>query len=333
MLFPEWPLGSLILMSLFGALISYLPPALLQRGGAAAVFLACCVQLVSFVLSRIRQPIKPIMPSPELFALVTGASSGIGRACALALARRGFNLVLVARRRPQLHDVSREIQQRSGSAGVIVLVVELDVTSEGAGARILAAVEAHRAQAKVAVVVHAAGAALRKPFSETTGAELDSLLRLNVVAFSSLLHAFVPDMVSRREGRILVVGSIVGVSPQPTNATYGAAKAFMYSLCSSLRYELGLHGIGVTTLLPGQTATEFASVSGTGDALVFRLPTSSASCVAERGVAAMLNGDEIVLPGILPRLFWLCGLYCPHYFSALCATVFWQSPRRMFKYI
>jgi short-subunit dehydrogenase len=159
------------------------------------------------------------------------------------------------------------------------------------------------------------------------------MLSLNACATARIMRELAPGMVARGRGRILVIGSIVSVSAQPTNAVYAASKAFLASLCRTLHYELGLAGVGVTLLTPGATSTEFGQVSGCDRGMIFRIPggTSTPDHVARVGVAAMFgdeSGGEAAVErvvGLVARLFWLCGRFLPHALTSVVACIAWQD--------
>ncbi len=219
-------------------------------------------------------------------ALVTGASSGIGRALALRLARGGYDLVLVSRDEKRLKEVAAE-------AGVSCRIVTEDLSKPGAAQRIAAPVD---------VLVNNAGFGLHGDFSQTDLAQEQAMIQTHVVALVELTKLVLPGMLERGKGRILNVGSVYSYGPAPHQAIYGATKAFLLSFSNALYGELAGTGVTVTALLPGLTRTEFHERAGIG---AKRLKGMSAEDVAEAGVAAMLAGKPVVITGFPNKVYVL----------------------------
>lgn len=191
-------------------------------------------------------------------ALVTGASSGIGRAFALALAAAGSDLVLVARRADRLETLAGELRSTVGGD---VEVVVADLTDDDA----LRVVEARVAddQRPVDLLVNNAGFGTSGWFAELPVEVEVEEIRLNVVAPVRLSRAVLPAMLARGRGGIVNVSSIAGLQPLPHWATYGATKAYLTSFSEALHEEVRKHGVTVLALMPGFTRTEFQDRAGT----------------------------------------------------------------------
>ena len=185
-------------------------------------------------------------------ALVTGASSGIGRAFAVALASRGQDLVLVARRAATLGDLSAQLERDHGRSGE-VLVADLETD---AGMR---AVEARLADATspVDLLVNNAGFGTNGAFWQLDVDGEEHEIRLNVVALVRLTHAALGAMVERGHGGVINVSSVASYQPTPWGATYGATKAFVSSFTHALYEELRGTSVRIMVLAPGYTHTEF----------------------------------------------------------------------------
>ena len=189
-------------------------------------------------------------------ALVTGASSGIGAVYARRLARRGHDLVLVARDAARLETLASELRTQ---AGVKVEVLPADLTQS----RDRLAVEARlRADPPIGLLVNNAGAAAPGGFTDADPDRLENLIQLNVVALTRLTSAVLPGMLTRGGGAIVNVASVLGLAPEIAFGIYGATKAFVLSLSQSLAAEVGGRGIYVQAVLPAATRTEIWQRSG-----------------------------------------------------------------------
>jgi short-subunit dehydrogenase len=185
---------------------------------------------------------------------VTGASSGIGEDLARALARRGSDLVLVARREERLRDLAAELTR---DAGVRVEVLPVDLAEPGAGARLHELVGG-----PVDTIVNAAGFGSYGGIVDTDPEVLTDMVDTNVRALVDITRAFLPDLIAARGGAIVNVASTASFQPIPGQAVYGASKAFVRSFTEAVWWEAKPHGVKVTALCPGVTRTEFFDVVG-----------------------------------------------------------------------
>lgn len=226
-------------------------------------------------------------------SLVTGASSGIGRAFALRLARAGRPVVLVARRETELEDLASELRQKQG---IEAYPVALDLTAPGACER-LEAIARERGWF-VEDLVNNAGFGMTGRFATGAVDEIERMLALNVSSLTSLTRRFVPEMISRGRGRIVNVASTAAFQPIPYFGAYAATKAFVLSLSEALAEELRGTGVTVTCLCPGPTATEFGQVARLDMSAALRtVGLMTAEEVAEAGWLAMQAGERIRVPG------------------------------------
>lgn len=193
--------------------------------------------------------------------LVTGASSGIGASFARALAARGSDLVLVARRRDRLEALASELRAAHGTR---VETVPFDLARDGAGVALRD--EAERRGLAVTSLVNNAGFGTFGPFVGEEPDRIDRELRVDVHAPVQLTHAFLPQLLEHGSGFVINVASMAAYSPTPRMAVYGAAKAFVLSFTEALWAELRGTGVLAFALSPGATSTEFNSVVGTEDA-------------------------------------------------------------------
>lgn len=222
-------------------------------------------------------------------ALVTGASSGIGREYAIALAREGLDLVLVARRADRLESIAAKLRARHG---VRVLVIAEDLATPGAAERIVAIVR--RRNLDVALLVNNAGFGSFGSFDEQDLANQRAMVDVNCAAVVELTRLMLPSIKERGRGGVIVVASVLGLFPMPRMATYAATKAFDLFFAMSLWGELRGTGIDVQALCPGPTQSEFSAVAGSPN----RGPLGKKT--AREVVAlslARLGGGPVVVPG------------------------------------
>ncbi|MRX11072.1 SDR family NAD(P)-dependent oxidoreductase [Pseudoduganella sp. FT25W] len=189
-------------------------------------------------------------------ALITGASSGIGAVYAERLARRGYDLVLVARDAAKLTALASRLQAATGRQ-VDTIAADLGVTAE------LRRVEQRlSSDSSIGMLVNNAGLGAVKSLVDSTPEELDTLINVNITALTRLTRAAAPGMVARGQGAIINISSIAALKPELLNGTYGGSKAFVLALSQSLHHELGGKGVQVQAVLPGAIATPFWDRAG-----------------------------------------------------------------------
>ncbi|HZJ56592.1 MAG TPA: SDR family oxidoreductase [Myxococcaceae bacterium] len=225
-------------------------------------------------------------------ALVTGASSGLGEEFARLFAADGIDLVLVARRRERLDALARELRE-ARKVSVHVIAADLAVPDEVE--RVVREVQA--LSVEIEFLVNNAGLGNVGPFAASPLERLLVMVDVNVRALVRLTHAFLPAMLARRQGRVLNIGSTAGLQPGPFSAVYYATKAFVNSFSEALSQELKGTGVTATVSLPGATATEFASVAGSGGTRLFKSGVMSSAEVARDAYRAMLRGTPFVVHG------------------------------------
>jgi short-subunit dehydrogenase len=184
-------------------------------------------------------------------ALITGASSGIGEEFARRLAGRGYDLILVARRKDRLEQLAEQVPTTAH-------VIESDLVS---GAADLPD-KVSKLGVDVDLLVNNAGFGLRGHFTDLDPEREAAMVRVNCEAVIILTHAFVPAMVERGRGGVITVASTAGMQPLPYEATYGASKAFAISFMEALWMELRGTGVKVTVVNPGPVKTEWQGVAG-----------------------------------------------------------------------
>jgi short-subunit dehydrogenase len=233
-------------------------------------------------------------------ALITGASRGIGRALALGLAQRGYDLLLVARSADQLQELAQEVQTRYQREAQ---VLALDLTQPDAAAAV-ATWSARQAPEGLAVLVNNAGYGLWGRFEQLNLEEQLNMLQLNLNLPVQLTYALLPLLRRATKGYILNVASTAAYQAVPSLTLYAASKAFVLSFSRGLRYELKGSTISITCLSPGATATDFGNRAGMGTELqaVANKVSMTASQVAEAGLKALFAGKAEFIPGVLNKV-------------------------------
>ncbi len=247
------------------------------------------------------------MPADDRVAVVTGASSGIGEAIALELARRGHQLVLVARRTDRLHELAGRVSQKAH-----VLPADLSKRADRA------ALPGRVAELGLApdIVVNNAGLSVAAPIAKSLAEQQLNLIEVDVAAVVDLCSRFLPGMIERGCGAILNVSSLAGFLPVPGQAAYAAAKAFVLSYTEGLRSELRGTGVTATALCPGPVATEFDDAAGFrfGEraAVLPGFMWKSADEVARAGLDGLAADKCRVVPGRINGIVALCSQFAPH---------------------
>jgi short-subunit dehydrogenase len=229
----------------------------------------------------------------DKWALITGASSGIGREFAEVFAENDFNLALVARNQDRLSIAAEELR---AVHKVQSKVLPVDLRLPEAPAKIAEALSG----IEISVLVNNAGFGTYGPFAQSDLPSQADMMQVNMAALVKLTHLFVQPMLARGAGRILNVASTAAFQPGPMVNVYYASKAFVFSFSYALADELANTGVSVTVLCPGMTRTEFqkrARMKEGGP-----IPMMSARAVAEIGYRGMMKNKRVVIPGTLNRI-------------------------------
>lgn len=236
-------------------------------------------------------------PGNESAAIVTGASSGIGEQMAQILARRGYQVVLVARRAdrldelaarlgPQSHPLPADLSDRSARASLPDRVAALGLIPD--------------------ILINNAGLSTLGVVAKSVPEQEVNLVEVDVAAVVDLCSRFLPGMVERRRGAVLNVASVAGFGPLPGQAAYGGAKAFVLSYTHSLRGELRGTGVTATALCPGPVDTGFGEAAGfdkeDAEAALPRVMWIPADKVARAGIDGLAAGKAVVVPGRVNRI-------------------------------
>lgn len=238
----------------------------------------------------------PPSPSHPRTYLITGASSGIGAQFARACAARGWNVVLVARRLPRLHDLAHDLMDRHG---VKATCIAADLSRRADVDHLLDQLKTHAIQ--VDGLINNAGYSLAKTFMATTVQQQMDFIEVCVTAPTYLAHALLEPMIKRGFGRIINVSSMVAFSPGAAGHTlYPAAKAYMLKFSRSLNAEVAEKGVFVTALCPGTTESEFQQANGMTEVLKTQPKrlSQSAESVVEAALRANEKGKEVIVTGL-----------------------------------
>lgn len=231
-------------------------------------------------------------------ALITGASSGIGATYAARLARRGYDLILVARDRARLENLAERLRTE---CAVQVDVLSANLTDKAD----LGNVEQRlRNDASITMLVNNAGMSVT---GELAGGDIDqyeAMVQLNVVATMRLAAAVAPGFIERGNGTLINISSVLALAPEMFNGAYSATKAFVLNLTQSLQNELGRHGVRVQAVLPGATRTEIWERSGTD---IDHLPDAILMEVGDLVDAALAGldlGEQVTIPSLPEIAQW-----------------------------
>lgn len=255
------------------------------------------------------------------FALITGASKGIGKAMAIELAKRGWNLVLTARSEQILKDLQAEWQLKYT---IQVEVFAADMTlDESPGLLRDFCLEK---QIKIQILINNAGFGVWDNFENANLSDLEGMNLLNVTAVLRICHAFIPLLRQNEQAYLLNVGSTGAFQPIPAMALYGAGKAYIRSFTYALRDELRNSPISVTCLSPGGVWTEFMERSG--NTIVAERASKwmmSADECAQKAIRAMLKGKAEVIPGWYNWVAAMSSKFAPIKMSTRIARKFFEK--------
>lgn len=244
---------------------------------------------------------------PTQTALITGASSGIGKEIAILLAKHGYNLILTARNAEMLQETANACKTHN----IAVEAILADLAQESAPRQIVDEINAKNLQ--VDILVNNAGFGSIGRFTELELSRELEMVKVNVLALMSLTRLLLPRMLERQSGRILNVASMAGFVPGPLMATYYATKSFVVSHSLALRQELRKKGVTVTLLCPGPVHTNFAKNANIQRSKLFtQTGATPVEVVARDGVDGCLKGKSIIIPGVLNKLMAPLLKILPH---------------------
>jgi len=250
------------------------------------------------------------MSTSTEWALVTGASGGLGAALARKLAARGYRVVVTARSASALEAVAADIRR---DFKVEVVVEALDLSVAGNATALCDRLDQRGIDP--AIVVNNAGFGISGAFVDNDPERLREMLQLNIVSLTELSHIYGRRMAARGAGRIMLVGSMASYQPDPLLAAYGASKAYVLSLGEALNVELGPK-VTVTVLSPGLMDTGFNAASGYETPEGLRAMILPPSRVAEIGLKALFAGKPSIIAGGLNTLMAIASRFAPRGLSA-----------------
>lgn len=235
------------------------------------------------------------------YALVTGASSGIGAEFASQLADAGFDLVVVARRRDRLEALAKQIQDRTGRH---VFIAAVDLAVPGAVDELVNRTR----DLDIGLVVAAAGVMVAGKFADNDHFAETATIQVNVLALMQLAHRYAAAMAHRGRGALILLSSTAGHAAVPYSANYAATKAYVDSLGRALHYELKPVGVDVLTLAPGPTDTEGLHEAEGVDFTALPMPLMRTTAVV-RIALKKLGRRSLVIPGVMNRFSDFLGKY------------------------
>lgn len=233
-----------------------------------------------------------------MFALVTGASSGMGEEFARQLAAAGYDLLVVSNREQDNHRVAESIAREYG---VEAIALYSDLTADDAAERLYAEIRERGLQ--VEVLISNAGMLLFSQMLNTPLGKLDNIIRLHCTTPTKLCRLVAEDMARRGRGYILLVSSITAWTPFPTISHYAATKSYLKSLGEALWYEFRTQGVRVTTLMPSAVDTPLYDLSDSMRRRLLRLGLMmSVESVVRKGLKAMFKGRARCVPGVVTKI-------------------------------
>lgn len=228
--------------------------------------------------------------------LITGASSGIGAVYADRFARRGHDVVVVARDQERLDALAIRLREETG---VSVEVVRADLSEEAD----IAAIETLlRNDASIRILVNNAGLSFAGGFDSQSPADLAKLVAVNATAVMRLAHAVAPRLVAAGEGAIINLGSVVGFVPEFGQSVYGATKAFVLFLSQGLAHELGPKGVYVQAVVPAATATDIWRRAGADPSQI--PPLMAVDALVDAALIGFDRREEVTIPPLHDSALW-----------------------------
>lgn len=231
-------------------------------------------------------------------ALITGASSGIGLELARIHASKGDNLVIVARNKQNLDELKAELESKYN---ISVLTIGIDLSVPDAPKEVFAITKA--AGIRIDYLINDAGFGNHSLYAESDWEINKNMIHVNILAVSQFIRLYLPEMIARKDGKILNLASSAAFMPGPLMAVYYATKSYVLSLSQGINSEIRKSGVTMTALCPGPTDTGFAVAADAVNARVFTtIKMASARSVAEYGYNAMMKGKAVALDNPLVKI-------------------------------
>lgn len=256
--------------------------------------------------------------------VVTGGSRGLGLALALTFAKHGSDVALVARDERDLHASAQTIRNTSGRHAV---AIKCDLTDRNASDVIRSAVHEHGFY--VDVVVNNAGVGLAGPLIQSSVADLENLIALNVRSTTVLTREFLPQMIARRRGGILNIASLGAYVPGPHQAAYYASKAYVMSMTEAVAAECSGTGVRIAVAVPGPLDTQFHEAMGAERSLYRKIVPSMTADRAARSIHRQFRfGIRLIAPGLTAPVMALALRLVPHPISVPLVSWLLKIPSR-----
>lgn len=238
------------------------------------------------------------MTQSKGYALITGASSGIGATYADRLARQGYDLILVARNQHRLERLAAQLNADT-QRDIQVVVADLNLPAD------LARIEQIlHDDSRISLLVNNAGIGATAPLLDSDADKMEAMILLNVLALTRLAKAAATNFVAQGRGTLINIGSIVAVAPKLLNGVYGGTKAFVQAFSESLEHELSDKGVRVQVVLPGATATEFWDVAGLPVSNLPETMVMTAQNLVDAALAGLAQGEKVTIPSLPDSLDW-----------------------------
>lgn len=230
--------------------------------------------------------------SSKGIALITGASGGIGAVYADRLAKRGYDLILVARNEQRLKELSARLTKETERS---VTLRRADLSDKADLAKVENIL---RNDPSITMLVNNAGTASVAPLLNADVEKMEEMIFLNVTALTRLTYAAAPAFVARGTGTIINIGSVTGISPETVNGVYGATKAYVLAFSHSLQHELADKGVRIQAVLPGATATELWEIAGLPYQNLPAEIVMSTEDMVDAALAGLDQGELVTLPSL-----------------------------------
>ena len=232
------------------------------------------------------------------YALITGASSGIGATYADRLARQGYDLILVARNQHRLKRLATQLNANT-QRDIHVVVADLNLPAD------LARVEQIlHDDSRISLLVNNAGIGATASLLDSDADKMEAMILLNVLALTRLAKAAATNFVAQGRGTLINIGSIVAVAPKLLNGVYGGTKAFVQAFTESLEHELSDKGVRVQVVLPGAIATEFWDVAGLPVSNLPETMVMTTQNLVDAALAGLAQGEKVTIPSLPDSLDW-----------------------------
>ena len=255
------------------------------------------------------------------YALITGASGGLGLEFSYLCAEDGYNLILIARSEDKLRSISEDIK---GDYNVNVKIICKDLSDPSSAKEIFERV--HGEQLDVAILINNAGFGGTGSFAETDLKNELGMMQVNMVSLAELAKYFLPGMIAGKHGKIMNLASTAAFVPGPFMSIYYATKAFVLSFSEALTNELKRTGVTVTALCPGPTYTDFQKRANVESTRLFRYNVMDARKVALTGYRGLMKGKSVVIPGVFNKLLIQSTRFSPR--KTLTAISRWLRSKR-----